>query len=500
MSTTETTTDTLRLPTAEEPEEPWFFGAHVWDPEADVHEHVVYPDLSALYPNIIRTLNISPETIVGTQEELEQSQWTADDCQWGYIDTRPVKRIPESETWREYAEAGGEYKAVGYEGKDKIEWSDEPQTERVYFIDHDIRTGVLTRTVEKIMALNRRYKGTSMYAASKAVRNSVWGYVGDTNSRLFDVRLGECITLCSRMVIQHTAAKFTEHVTRDSDDVKPRVVMGDTDSCATTMPSVSGCDEAIERSMKAAEWINNDVYDDFAREQFGVDEHSLFLEIESYADKIYIHDAKKRYCEHVTWDEGDSVNDIVIKGFECIRSDQADVTIDTQSEVLEMIVTHDMDTVKDDVSEYIQDVCEDIEDGNYPIEEIGKRRGVGKSLDEYGTDDRTPAPIIRGAKYANQNLGANIKSGANPLKYPVERLIDQSLPATYSADTPEDDREVDYVAVEDPSVLDGAIEIEYDEIIEKYIRDKINPICDVMGWEWSEIRTGASQTAIENYF
>lgn len=496
-----TTNDgTLRLPTAVEPDEPWFHGAHVWEPEPGLHEDVVYPDLSALYPNIILTLNISPETLVGTQEELEQSQWSVDDCQWGYVDSRPVKRVPESDLWRDHVDQGGAYKAVGYEGKDTVEWSDDPQPERLYFLDHEIRKGVLTRSVEKIMAINRRYKGTPIYAASKAVRNSVWGYVGDPNSRLFDPRLGECITLCSREVIQHTATQFTDHVTRDSDNIKPRVVMGDTDSCATTMPSVASRDEAIERSMAAAEWINETVYDEFAREKFGVDEHSLFLEIESYAEKIYIHPKKKRYCEHVTWDEGDEVDDIVIKGFECIRSDQAEVTIEAQSDVLEMIVTHDTETLKDDVSERIQDVCEDIESGNYPIEDIGKRRGIGKSLDEYGTANRTPAPIVRGSKYANQNLDATISSGDNPLKYPVERLTDQSLPRTYSADTPEDDREVDYIAVEDPRVLDGKIKIDYSEVIGKYISDPIKPICETMGWNWDEIMTGIDQAAIETYF
>lgn len=488
----------LRLPSATEPTEPWFFGGYVMPPDPGLHENVTYPDLSSLYPNIIRTLNISPETHIGDQQDFEESEYDESEVVRGFVDYRDVKRIPESESWRQYTD--GEYKAVGYEGESDDEWSDDPNYDYIYFVHPDVQQGLLADVVDEIMQINARYKGTDMYAASKRVRNSVWGYIGLETARLFDVRFGECITLSSRKVIQYTAEKFTENVQRDSDDKEPYLVMGDTDSCATAFPGVETRGEVLDRSMQAADWLNETKYDEFARDMFNCEDHYLELEIERFADRLYAHNTKKRYVEHDTWDEGDDVDEIVIKGFECIRSDQADVTIEAQREVLTMIVSNETDVAKDLVYDYVKDVCEQIKTGTWPMEELGKRSGFSKDPTEYGTVDRTPQPIRRGAKYANQNLGENIGEGDKPLKFPIEQLTDSSLPKTYSADTKEDGTLVDYIAVTDPSLLDGKVELDYETIIEKYVEGPIAPIMDVLGWSFNDARSGLYQQDIDDYW
>lgn len=494
------TTTGVRLPTATEPDESWFFGAWVKEPTPGIHENVVYPDLSSLYPNTILTLNISPETIVGTWEDLEYSQWSEDDCLHGYVDPRPVKRIPEAENWRDYITGEQCFKAIGYEGDSGVEWSDEPLYDRYYYLKPSIRKGILASGVETIMQLNADYKGTDMYQASKRIRNSLYGYVGLVSSPFFDVRMCESVTLTGRKVIQHTADVFCDHVTRPDDDEPAQVVGGDTDSCVTTMDSSLTREQVLERAQAGARYLNNDSYDAFARDEFGVDNHYFEVEIESYADNVYLHPKKKRYCQHVTWDEGDDVDEIDIKGFECVRSDQADVTESVQRDILETLVMHEPETAKEYISKRLQSVCEVIRSGDYPIEELGKRSGFGQPVSEYGSSEKRAPTIRRGAKYANQNLGENITQGSKPFGFPVTAITDPSLPTTYTAETAEDGDDVDYIATTEPTMIEDKMTIDYETIIAKTIDGPIRPIVETMGWDYDALKQGQIQSGIEDFW
>jgi DNA polymerase elongation subunit (family B) len=78
----------LALPTNSVPEQGDYRGAHVFDPEPGVHENVVYPDLASLYPYILWTLNISPETMYESKEAYRADGYSDDQVFTAYIDTR----------------------------------------------------------------------------------------------------------------------------------------------------------------------------------------------------------------------------------------------------------------------------------------------------------------------------------------------------------------------------------------------------------------------------
>lgn len=86
------------------------------------------------------------------------------------------------------------------------------------------------------------------------------------------------------------------------------------------------------------------------------------------------------------------------------------------------------------------------------------------------------------------------------MKFPVDRILDDDLPERYSANTAEDGDEVDYVTVTDITVLDGRITIDRDEIIEKYVRDPIEPILEAVGHSWDEAISGQTQLTIGEAF
>jgi len=162
------------LPTAGDVATETFHGAVVFDPVAGLHNHVSYPDYSALYPNIMRDLNASPETIAAVGDtDAFTSEHDVSDMQWSYIDTRPVKRLRDDETYSDYTD--GEYKIVYDPSQNSIKWRDDwrriqDNLERIYFVPHEAYEGLLASRADTYIRWNKSYEGT-MYKATKRTRN-----------------------------------------------------------------------------------------------------------------------------------------------------------------------------------------------------------------------------------------------------------------------------------------------------------------------------------------
>jgi DNA polymerase I len=164
----------IRLPTGGKPDEFKYLGAFVETTTAGMNPNVVYCDLASLYPFNLLTLNASPETIIGTEQDLQESQYSRDDCVWGYIDPRPVKHLSKNHgNWRQYTD--GTYKIVYDPHAPDIKWTcdeaDGPQYERLYFLAHDVQEGFLPSCVADLIALKEKYRGTPLYGATKRVVN-----------------------------------------------------------------------------------------------------------------------------------------------------------------------------------------------------------------------------------------------------------------------------------------------------------------------------------------
>lgn len=497
------------LPTAGNSDVSFYHGAYVFEPVPGIHHNVVYPDLASLYPNTMRTLNTGIRTKVGTQDELEKSQWSEEDCLWGYVDPREVIRLDNDENWQQYRDPD-QYKAIRQRdsnGNLKTKWTADPIYERLYFLHPSIREGEIASSVDDAIALKDQYRGTSMYEAIKRITNSFYGYIGYSTdhgqSRLFDHQIAEAITLVGRKVIQYTANVFAQFC-REELGLDVTIIGGDTDSAMASFPKDLDRDEVLEYAMDAARYLNEVAYDDLAREEFGVQRrnHHFEVEIESYSPKAYLHDSKKRYATHVTWDEDDGEVDwLNVKGFAMQRSDVSDLTIEVQLKLFETIL-RDADSVADArrlYADYLIETLRTLEER--PLDDVGVRGGIKKELEEYGTPSRVPQPIYRGAKYAREHIDGeeDLGGGSKPFAFPIERLCDDQLPSTYNADTGEDGNRVDYIAVENPDRLEDIVDIDYETIRQKQIRERIEPIFENIGWEYEAMAVGQRQTSVTSF-
>lgn len=669
----------VRLPTGGPPEEYKYLGAHVETPTAGMSHHVIYVDVSSMYPNFIIGLNASPETIVGTKDELEDSEYTEDDCVWGYIDPRPVKHLSKGEPWRQYVD--GTFKVVydphNNDSKwtcDEPEWSskptgDGPQYTKLYFLDHDTEKGFLTECVEDLIDLKNQYRGTSLYGSTKRVTNcftddtkiltpngeklvknveegemvytfdvdthrihttdvnwtaefpfydgtvyrfsnddvdlqvtpdhqmvyvaengetvvttaealarelksrdvaipsprgdwadvtgtvltsddverydtsygvyclnvggdntvltgrgdtftpvlqSVYGVTGfateDSSFRLFDWRLAEAITLCGRKMIQYSRDYILDYLhERGYEDAY--AALGDTDGVGISVPSASTRHEALSVVEDAVEQLNGQGYDEFFQSEFNVppDQHRGEIEIESYAPKVFVPSqdpphgdigAKKRYIEWITLEEKKGelveVDDISLTGLEAVRSDVAPVTQDAQEAFAEALRMDDGEG-REYLYPRLREMSERIADGSMSLDSVCKRGGIGQSLDEYGSASRRPAPLYRGAKYANEYIdGVTIQEGSKPRCVYIKE-VNGEYPSTYDSHTAEDGDVVDAVTLPDPAKLPEAFEVDWERHWEKTLREPLKPLLQTRGWSWSEIRHNHNQSTFSSF-
>ena len=526
------------LPTSERPDTQHYWGGYVFDPVPGKHENVVYPDLSSLYPNLFRDMNASPETIVGDESDLEESQYSIEQCYSVYVDPRDemVKKD-----------------------------ADEPVREELYVLKPDVKESFVREIVQELIDMKYEYKkpeyASEAYGAVKRVVNSVYGVMGDgvsygTGFRLFDWRIAEAITLAGRDVIKHTASEFENRV-QSMGYNNASIIAGDTDSCVCSIPGADGTynksyltrsqardrieeseildesevcvdsqlHETLLAAIDAAEYVDM-TYDEFMTNRFGIEDDNMSVEIESYSEAAFFRDKKKRYGQWIRWDEGDYVDETEYKGFELVRSDSSRITGEVQTKVIDKILKNS--SPKSVVSSYLEDEWNAVMNGDIDHERLGKPSAINNPLFDYGwsVDDDTgkvkyftPQPHIRGARYAKNNIdGEDPSTGSKPLFFYTKGITPTSdLPETYSyedvyslnaPESKEDanrremkeiDREVDAVSVEDVRNLPEAVHIDYEKMGRKAIRDPIEPIIEDMGWSFDNIIEEGDQSGLAQF-
>lgn len=512
----------VALPTSVKPAVDHYHGAKVFPPEPGKHENVFYPDLASLYPNLFYATNMSPETLVGTAEDLQESEYTKDDCFRVFFDPR--------------------------EDEVKDESDDDPEEHEIpiYVLKPEVETAFVRNSIQSLIDMKYEYKGTDKYEAVKRVTNAVYGVMGDKDTygrgfRLFNVKIAEAITLAGRKVLEHTAETIVDWLQQNgySDTV---LIGGDTDSAMLSTPSMNVNPYELEAAARGhtthpvfeAAHYTNSTYDEFMEETFWIaDDHRMEVEIESYADAcFFLYDfdeddgtgVKKRYSQLITWDEKDGVikdPDPKTKGFELVRSDSSTITEWAQEEVLRLVL--ERDDAKDAVFTFLEDVTDAMKRGDLDrlseiygeeltLSDIGIPSAVsGRPLHEYGTDKetgeltKTPNPHIRGAKYANQNFeGEDISQGDKPLLFKVDR-VGASYPETYTAETLEDDDTVDAIAVNDVRSIPDSFKINWEGskndkgMIGKTVRSPIEPIIRTMGWTWQDVMSTGRQAGLTQF-
>jgi len=319
-----------------------YSGALVISPIPGVHRNVIMLDVHSLYPTIIRSFNIGPETF------------------------RP--------------DGSGDIRSpVG----------------RGTFVSTP--KSIFSRALEQVMAVRAEYKKAmkaldpstqawkeafSMDYAYKVLANAFYGVIGSKFGRYYNKDVAENITLTGQNALQF----FKQSL----EGLGMVVVLGDTDSVAFWVQdelfTVSFAEEIAHRL--------TDMAKDHFQELSGVRPDLLRLEPDKLCSSMFIPKSektggtKKRYAALVTWDGVPTFHQMV-KGFEAARHDSSDAQKDFQKQGLMIRLAGD----ESGASGFLEDWRQRLLKGELD-ERIVIYKSLGKAPDEY----KVMTPFLRVGK------------------------------------------------------------------------------------------------------
>jgi DNA polymerase I len=274
--------------------------------------------------------------------------------------------------------------------------------------------------------------------AVKSFLLALYGVLGDSSSRFFKVEMASTVTEIGRKGIQFIR------------DVSPYPVLYiHTDSLFIQAP--------FEKCQELEAYLNKKL-EEFSREN-NLDP-PLTLKFERFYDTILFTGVKARHAGHVIW-EGKPVDYLRVAGYEMVRGDSSELTREVQENVLDLILKRRWD----EVIPYLRKVVSEIQ--TYPIEKIA----IPKTLQQ--ETYKTKPNFVRGAEYAIKYLGEDIRAGDTIHFIPVKR-VPKNLPST------------DVVSVLDISKLKD-FEPDYQELIEKTVKAKVEDFLGAIGRSWEEV-------------
>jgi len=311
-------------------------GAFVMDPTRGLHLGICDLDFSSLYPSIVISWNISPETKLNIpQDELERADGFGADIggaraangaifkqgESGVFPAISAKALFARQSWKSKAK---ELEEIGQEG-----------------------------SMEHRIAQQRS-------DAWKVLANSMYGVLSSPFSRYYDTECGEAITVTGKTIIQKVIelakAKGLE------------VVYGDTDSIFLK------CTKAIaeEFSAIAVEHVKEFVV------SMGATPGLIKLKLDAEFVRLFF-TAKKRYAGKKTSGKWD------VRGLELIRSDGCKYSRELQRRLIEFVLEADRPSVK--MAKFLTEKwAHRLFSGGATVDELFLAQTLSRSVDNYKVD------------------------------------------------------------------------------------------------------------------
>jgi DNA polymerase elongation subunit (family B) len=466
-------------------------GAFVKDPVPGQYDWVVSFDATSLYPSIIMSWNMSPETLVSGQKYLAD-------------DDRSIQKLID----REFDTTTLHEEAVTMTANGQCFRKDRkgifPELVEFYFAGRQkAKKAMLEAQSNYEKTKDPKHLGeisslNSKQMAAKILMNSLYGAMGNIYFRYYDIRIAEGITMTGQLIIRTVAKQLNKLIGNEVGKATGSVpdkdfsFYSDTDSTYITLNEVvkaiipnKGSKEIVEVLDKYCAKVIEPVISKTCGElcsYLNTFQDRIKFKREVIAERgIWI--AKKRYALTVHNAEGVVYDPPKLKvlGMEIVRTSTPAPVRKALKEAVEIVLTKDENTIK----QYVSDVEKKWH--NLNPESIAFPRGVNgvKDYSDSNSIFKKGTPIhVRGSLIYNhmiKNLGLEkqyqyIQEGdkikfiylkePNPLGTHVISFI---------GDLPLEFRLQSY--------------IDYDKMFEKAFLDPLNSLLSCIGWQLKEQAT-----------
>jgi DNA polymerase elongation subunit (family B) len=458
-------------------------GAYVKEPKPSRYDWVVSFDATSLYPSIIMTWNMSPETLVDGQKFLAD-------------DERSIQRLIDHEVNTSELHKNNWSMTANGQSFTREKKGIFPELIEFYFTSRQVaKKEMLAAQAKYEETKDKKYLGlisslNSKQMAAKILMNSLYGAMGNIHFRYYDIRIAEGITMTGQFLIRSVAKKLNEFVNKEvgTKDVDYSFY-ADTDSTYITLGAL------VEKNLAGKEKSAIvDVLDKYCATQIEPTINDACESISDYlntyqrkikfkreiiADRgIWI--AKKRYAVNVYNSEGVAYDPPKLKvlGMEIVRSSTPAPVRKALKEAVAIALTKDETTLR----KYVVDL--EARWHSLDPEDIAFPRGVN-GIKEYADSNgifRKGTPIhVRGALIYNHL----VTSKGLEKKYQLIQEGDK-IKFLYLREPNPLGTHVITFAGEVPPEFKIREYIDYDKMFEKSFLEPLNSLLSCIGWQVKE--------------
>lgn len=321
----------IHLPTKEfvEANDESYAGGYVLDVTPGMHNNVHIFDFISLYPNIIITWNISPDTLY--KRPVENGMISLKSNVFFDKSKRGILPIVAQNLLDERKIIKNKKAALVEEGKkDSVDFKN---------YDRD----------EKIV---------------KELGNSLYGTCGNVRSRYYSIDLAESITLAGQHLIKYARTFF--------EGLGFVVVAGDTDSIMVSLPDGSDHIYLMNKFHEAM--------DIHLKSDYNIDKVTTRFKYEKKFSR-FICIKKKNYVGRMIDDGGTPIDKLYAKGLELIKKDTITYTRELLKLLLQHLLYEDHDLSFYDT--FIKKYWDEMHTREFKKEEICITRKISKPFEEY---------------------------------------------------------------------------------------------------------------------
>jgi DNA polymerase elongation subunit (family B) len=484
-----------------------FIGAYVKEPIVGKYDWIYDLDLTSLYPSIIMTLNISPETKVG-----KIGNWDAD--AWVRGEDREYTIVGKT---KEFTYSRKELEEVIRDNQLGVAANGVLYTQKKPGLIADILDTWFKQRVE-FRKLEKKYGeagDTEKYEfygkrqlVQKILLNSMYGVLGLVAFRFYDIDNAEAVTITGQTVIKKTAEMANMKYWKELGNKEDYNVYIDTDSIYMMaeplvkhrFPEYKTFDQArmaheVNTIAEETQAFLNSFYDILSERFFCIpkDKHRFEIKKE-YISKAGFWVAKKRYAQWMILKNGIPCDKLDVKGLDVVRSSFPKAFQEYMARLLKDIL---MGKTNEEVNQSLLEFKKGI--SSFPINKIAKG-GAIKELSKYDNgkwkkgnpvadfEKGTPAHVKAGIAY-NRLL----KFFDCPYKH--EPIRDgEKVKWVYLKNNPLGLDTVAFKDYNDPKDILDFINtyIDRDEIYKAELENKLGDFYGALKWEMASVE---SQTA-----
>lgn len=313
------------------PSEGKFGGAFVLPPMWGLHDWLASIDVTSLYPSAMRTVNISPDTLVGQfinySDDYEKLRRKSGTITARFVDNSEQEMS--AEEWGDFLREH-KYSVSGYGTIfDQSKQGFIPALLTMWFAERKRYKALAAEAKAKSKQLkdagdsswkewDDKYKYyDKVQSIFKLKLNSTYGACGNKHFKFYDIRLAESTTKTGREVLMHMARTIGKILEGEYSYPNKSVVYGDTDSCYFKT-HCTNVDDALHVANVIADKINKS-FPKFCRENLYCNEgYTDLVKVaqEIVASKSIFINGKKGYMMRVLKDEGKDADKIKVTGLQ----------------------------------------------------------------------------------------------------------------------------------------------------------------------------------------